>query len=44
MVDYVANSDCYGLVVAFWDGKSKGTQHCFNYAKDKKLDVRIKLF
>ena len=44
MVDYVADSDCYGMVIAFWDGESKGTQHCFNYAKDKKLDVRIRLF
>lgn len=44
MVDYVVDSDCYGVLLAFWDGQSKGTQHCFNYAKDKKLDVRIKLF
>lgn len=44
MVDYVADSDCYGLLVAFWDGQSKGAQHCFNYAKDRKLDVRIRLF
>lgn len=44
MVDYIASSDCYGVVLAFWDGQSKGTQHCFNYAKDKDLDVRIKLF
>lgn len=44
MVDYVSSEDCYGMVVAFWDGQSKGTQHCFNYAKDKELDVRIILF
>ena len=44
MVDYVASSDCYGMLLAFWNVQSTGTQHCFNYAKDKKLDVRIKLF
>ena len=44
MVDYVSGEDCYGVLIAFWDGQSKGTQHCFNYAKDKGLDVRIKLF
>lgn len=44
MVDYVTSEDCYGMIIAFWDGQSKGTQHCFNYAMNKGLDVRIKLF
>lgn len=26
-------------VIAFWDGKSKGTQHGINLAKDKKVKI-----
>ena len=29
------------LVLAFWDGKSKGTLHCLSYAVSKGIDVRI---
>lgn len=28
-------------VVAFWDGKSRGTQHMINYAKTKGLKVYV---
>lgn len=28
-------------LVAFWDGKSPGTKHMIQIAKEKKLDVRI---
>jgi hypothetical protein len=28
-------------LIAFWDGKSKGTEHMINIAKEKKLKVRI---
>lgn len=30
-----------GWLVAFWDGKSKGTGHMINIAKDTGLDVRV---
>lgn len=29
------------VLFAFWDGKSKGTQHMINLAKDANLDVHI---
>ena len=44
MIDYVSSEKCYKLLVAFWDGQSKGTQHCFNYAKEKGFHITIKLF
>ena len=44
MVDYVYNENCYKVLIAFWDGQSKGTQQCFNYAKEKGFNIRIKLF
>ena len=28
-------------LVAFWDGKSKGTEHMIKTANEKKLDVRV---
>lgn len=31
-------ADC---LIAFWDGKSKGTSSMIKYAKDKNLDVHI---
>ncbi len=31
-------------LVAFWDGKSKGTKHMIDLAKTKKLKIRIKYF
>jgi len=32
------NSDC---LIAFWDGKSKGTEHMINIAHDLKLKVMV---
>lgn len=29
------------VLIAFWDGKSKGTQHMINLAKKKELQVKI---
>ena len=29
------------VLIAFWDGKSKGTKHMINLAKENKLIVRI---
>lgn len=32
----------YGdALIAFWDGKSKGTTHMINLAKDRKLNVKV---
>ena len=31
-------------LIAFWDGKSKGTQHMINLAKENGLIVKIVLF
>ena len=44
MVDYIVNQDCVGIIIAFWDGESKGTQDCFNYGHKHGLDTHIILF
>lgn len=31
-------------LIAFWDGKSKGTKHMIDFAKEKGLNVRVKYF
>ena len=31
-------------LIAFWDGKSKGTSHMINTAKEKGLDFRVVLY
>lgn len=44
MINYAAKKDDtedYGMLIAFWDGKSKGTKQAIEYAKRMKLDVRI---
>lgn len=33
--------DYADALIAFWDGKSKGTKHMIEYASRKKLKVRI---
>lgn len=33
--------DIANMVIAIWDGKSKGTKHTIEYAKGKKLPVYI---
>ena len=32
------------VLIAFWDGKSKGTEHMINLAKENKLTVRTHIF
>ena len=34
-------SERNGMLVAFWDEKSKGTEHMINLAKEQGLEVRI---
>ena len=43
MLDYISRSDCAGYVIAFWDGKSRGTMHTVEYAKKLGKPVRIVL-
>jgi hypothetical protein len=31
----------HGMLIAFWDGKSPGTKHMIELAKNKKLDVYV---
>ena len=31
-------------LIAFWDGKSRGTMHMINLAKQRKLKVAVKIF
>lgn len=44
MLDYISKSDCEGYVFAFWDGKSKGTQHMIKSARKAGIDVKIYQF
>lgn len=37
-VEMAENADC---LVAVWDGKSKGTKHMIDIARDKRLEVHI---
>ena len=39
---YVKMAEYADALVAFWDGKSKGTKHMIETAKEKGLDIRIK--
>lgn len=39
-----AMADNADALVAFWNGKSHGTKHMIQVAKQKKLKVRVKLF
>lgn len=44
MLDYISKSDCDGYVLAFWDGKSKGTQHMIKSAQKAGIEVKIHQF
>lgn len=41
MAKYAVADDCYGVLVAFWDGKSKGTGHMIDTAKRYGLEVHV---
>lgn len=44
---FIRNEEMAGLadaLVAFWDGKSSGTRHMIETARNKGLDVRIKRY
>ena len=37
-----ANKDTVSILIAFWDGKSRGTKHMINIARKEKLKIYIK--
>ena len=41
MAKYAVSNGCYGVLVAFWDGKSRGTKHMINLAKKHGLTVYV---
>ncbi len=44
---YIRNIEMANIanaLIAFWDGKSKGTQHMINIAKEKNLLTRIIIY
>ena len=41
MAKYAMSDNSYGVLIAFWDGKSKGTMHMINLAKKHGLEVHI---
>ena len=41
MADYVAGSDCIGVLLCFWDGKSRGTANMIKTAQSKNIETHI---
>ena len=41
MAKYSVKDDNYGMLVAFWDGKSKGTKNMIDAAKKMNMDVHV---
>jgi len=37
-------ADYADALIAFWDGKSKGTRHMIDTAREKGLNVRVRLY
>lgn len=44
MAKYAMADGNYGVLIAFWDGKSKGTKHMIDLAEKKGLKVHIVRF
>lgn len=44
MAKFVVADGNYGVLIAFWDGKSKGTKHMINLAEKYGLEVHIVRF
>ncbi len=44
MAKYAVADDNFGVLIAFWDGKSKGTKHMIDLAKRYGLEVHIVRF
>lgn len=41
MAKYAVSDDCYGVLVAFWDGESKGTKNMIDTARKRGLEVNV---
>lgn len=41
MVKYASKDGNYGVLIAFWDGKSKVTKHMIDLANKYKLEVHV---
>lgn len=41
MAKYAVNNNNFGVLVAFWDGTSKGTKHMIDCAKTHGLEVHV---
>lgn len=41
MADYAVEDNAYGILIAFWDGKSKGTKHMIDIARGKGMKIKI---
>lgn len=44
MANFAVADGNYGVLIAFWDGKSKGTKHMIDLAEKKRLEVHIVRF
>lgn len=44
MAKYAVANGNYGVLIAFWDGKSKGTKHMIDLAEKNGLEVHIVRF
>lgn len=41
MAKYAMSDNSYGVLIAFWDGKSRGTKHMIDLAKKHGLEVHV---
>ncbi len=41
MAKFAVEDDSYGVLIAFWDGKSRGTKHMIDLAKRYGLEVHV---
>lgn len=41
MAKYAVADESYGVLIAFWDGKSKGTKHMIDLAEKNGLEVHV---
>ena len=41
MAKFAVEDDNYGVLIAFWDGKSRGTKHMIDLAKRYGLEVHV---
>lgn len=44
MAKYAMSDNSYGVLIAFWDGESKGTKHMIDLARKHGLDIYVEKF